>query len=157
MKTPFAVSLLATLALVAGCSKKAEQDHDHEHAAAPHEHVHVAPHGGTLVPLDGHAYNVELVRDADAGKLIAYILDAHAENFIRITTPGFEVVAISNGERRPLTLRAIANQATGETVGDTSQFEAQADWIKQAKPFAGEITALDLRGNKFERVTFQLR
>ena len=42
--------------------------------------------------LGEHAYNLELVRDAEAGKLVAYVLDGHAENFIRIAAPSIEVV-----------------------------------------------------------------
>jgi hypothetical protein len=144
--------LAAVLALGAGCAKSS----DRALPAVATGHTHVAPHGGTLVPLGEHAYNLELVRDGDSGKLTAYVLDGHAENFIRIAASAIELTAISGGERRALTLRAIANPATGETVGDTSQFEAQADWIKRAKQFPGEITGLDIRGAKFERVAFHL-
>src|SRR5690349_10658250 len=122
MKTPFAFTFAFLLTLtLAGCSK-------HESHGGGGGHVHRAPHGGTLVELGEHTYNLELVRDADAGKLTAYVLDGHAENFIRIPAASFELVAFAGGERKTLTLRAVANSATGETVGNTSQFEAQADW-----------------------------
>ena len=120
-------------------------------------HSHKAPHGGTLVEDGQHAYNVELVRDAAAGKLTAYIIDGHAENFIRIAIPSFELVAITGGDRKPLTLRAVASTATGETVGDTSQFEAQADWLKNVGEFPGMITSIDIRGTKFDNVALQMR
>src|SRR5688500_6599013 len=120
-------------------------------------HSDRAPHGGTLVEVGQHAYNIELVRDPAAGKLTAYVLDGHAENFIRITAPALELVAFTGGEKRPLTLRAMANPATGETVGDTSQFEAQADWLKNTGEFPGEIPALEIRGNKFQKVALYLR
>jgi hypothetical protein len=120
-------------------------------------HSHQAPHGGTLVEVGQHAYNVELVRDATAGKLTAYVLDGHAENFIRIAAPSFELIAITGGERKPLTMRAVANPATGETVGNTSQFEAQADWLKSVAEFPGLITSIDIRGTKFDNVALQMR
>ena len=120
-------------------------------------HVHQAPHGGTLVEVGQHAYNVELVRDATAGKLTAYILDGHAENFIRIAAPSFELVAITGGERKPLTMKAVANTTTGETVGDTSQFEAQADWLKSIGEFPGMITSIDIKGTPFTNVALQMR
>lgn len=147
---PFFAALAAFLT---GCAKSP----DHALPAAAPGHVHVAPHGGTLIQLGEHTYNLELVRDGEAGTLTVYVLDGHAENFVRIAAPAIELSAISGGERRALTLRAIANPATGETVGDTSQFEAQADWIKKAKQFPGEITGLDLRGTKFDRVAYYLR
>jgi len=138
-------------ALVSGCAK-----HDHEKPASG-GHVHTAPHGGTLVELGEHAYNLELVREGEAGKLVAYVLDGHAENFIRIAAPSIEVVAQTGGQRRVLTLAATANVATGETVGSTSQFEVQADWLKTIGDFNGEIGVVDIRGTKFGPAAFSLK
>jgi len=145
--------LLGLAAIGSGCSPSPDSSLPTSPTGG---HVHVALHGGVLVEVGNHAYNVELVRDAEAGKLTAYILDGHAENFVRIAIPSFELIAITGGERRPLTLRAVANPATGETVGDTSQFEAQADWLKRASQFPGEIPVLDIRGTPF-RVAFYFR
>jgi hypothetical protein len=139
--------LLLTLG---GCGRR-------ESSTSSGGHSHQAPHGGTLVEIGQHAYNVELVRVAAAGKLTAYVLDGHAENFIRIAIPSFELIAITGGERKPLTMKAVANTATGETVGDTSQFEAQADWLKSTGEFPGMITSIDIRGNKFSNVALQMR
>lgn len=118
-------------------------------------HVHSAPHGGTLVELGEHAYNLELVRDTAAGTLTAYVLDGHAENFVRITSPTLELIAMPGGMYTPVTLKAVANPSTGETIGDTSQFEAQADWLKTADEFAGIIT-VEIRGMRFEQMAFSL-
>src|SRR5207248_11682915 len=102
-------------------------------AAAKHEHV--APHGGTPVVLGDEAYHLELVRDADAGKLTAYVLDGEMENFIRVKAATFEIVATVGGAKQTLTFHAVASAATGETVGNSSQFEAQADWLKTTATF----------------------
>src|SRR6185503_1476227 len=96
-----------------------------------------APHGGTLVELGEHAYSLELVRDPATGSLSIFILDAHAENFVRIKAATLELVATVGREQRVLSLRAVANSATGETVGDTSQFDGQADWLKTTPTFQG--------------------
>jgi hypothetical protein len=143
----FAALLLLTLG---GCGQR-------ESASSSGGHTHRAPHGGTLVEIGQHAYNLELVRDAATGKLTAYVLDGHAENFIRIAMPSFELIAITGGERKPLTMRAVANTATGETVGDTSQFEAQADWLKNTAEFPGLVPSIDIRGTKFDNVALQFR
>ncbi len=143
---------LSFFALVAGCSKSPDQG-----GASSGGHTHTAPHGGALIELGDHAYNLELVRDSAAGKLTVYILDGHAENFIRIAAPEIELVAIAGGERRPLTLKAVANPATGETIGNTSQFEAQADWLKTTAEFPGTIAGLDIRGTKFNSVAIYLK
>ncbi len=142
---------LALAAILVGCSKSPNQ------SAASGGHVHTAPHGGTLIEVGDHAYNLELVRDAASGKLTVYILDGHAENFIRIAAPSIELVAIAGGERRPLTLQAVANPATGETVGNTSQFEAQADWLKNAAEFPGTVSSIDIRGTKFNNIAIYMK
>ncbi len=146
-----AAALAAVLVGAAGCGK-----HD-DHAGHSHgKHVHTAPHGGFLVEIGDHAYNLELVRDAAAGKLTAYVLDGHAENFIRIAAPSINVVAYVGGARQTLSLAATANAMTGETVGNTSQFEAAADWLKSAGDFNGEVGPIEIRGTKFAPAAFAL-
>ncbi len=144
------VLILCTLA---ACGKKDDHaGHDH---LAEHQHVHTAPHGGTLIEIGEHAYNLELLRDASTGKLTAWILDGHAENFVRIKSQTLELIAMPSGKFTPLTLQAVANLSTGETVGDTSQFEIQADWLKTTVNFSGIFT-LEIKGIKFEKVEFHL-
>ena len=135
---------------VSACGKRsAESAGGHTH------HEHKAPHGGTLVELGEHAYTIELLRDRGAGKLTAWVLDGHAENFIRLKSPALQLVAMPGGKYTPLSLQAVANPSTGETVGDTSQFEVQADWLKTADGFAGIFT-VEIKGSKFEQVPYAL-
>ena len=92
-------------------------------------HEHRAPHGGTPVVLGDESYHLELVRDADAGKLTAYVLDGEMDNFIRLRAPAIEIVATVAGEKRPLALAAVANSATGETIAGFEK-ENLADQIR---------------------------
>lgn len=150
MKTIRLLLALAAVAFVAtGCSKSS--DHDKKSAG---KHVHIAPHGGTLVEIGEHAYNLELLRDAASGKLTAWILDGHAENFVRIAAPAVEIVATVGGEPRRLSLTAIANSASGEKVGDTSQFETTADWLKTTATFDAVVPALSIKGAEFKAIAF---
>jgi hypothetical protein len=143
---------LLSLCLVslAGCGR---DDHDHARSATS-GHVHTAPHGGLLIEVGEHAYNLELLLDAPTGRLTAWVLDGHAENFIRIKAASLELIASVGAERRPLTLVALANSATGETVGDTSQFEVQTEWLKTAPRFEGVVPALEIRGANFNNLAF---
>lgn len=159
------ISLLRILPLVLvpllaiGCGRS----HDHAHdKAAPddahghsHGHAHTAPHGGQLVEVGDHQFNVELVLDRETGRLAAYVLDGHAENFVRIVQPAIEVRL--KDPARGLMLTAVANPATGETVGNTSQFEATAPWLKSAGDVAGEIVRLEIRGATFSALSFSLQ
>ena len=150
------LSALALGLALAACGKK-DPHAGHDHAktgAAAHAHEHKAPHDGTAVVLGHEAYHLELVRDAAAGKLAAYVLDGELENFIRVKAASFEVVAAGGAGKRVLTFRAMANTATGETVGDTSCFEAQADWLKTEATFDATLTALEIKGTAFTAVAF---
>lgn len=117
-------------------------------------HAHVAPHGGTLVELGEHQFALEFVRDAAAGTLTAYVLDAHVENFVRLPAKFIAVTIDVKGRAESLSLAAVANELSGETVGDTSQFTASADWLKREGEFAGKIAALEVRGTVFKDVAF---
>ena len=65
--------------------------------------------------------------------LDAYVFDGEFENFVRIKAESFQVTAHWPGGGEILLFKAVPNAATGETVGDTSMFEGQADWLKTQK------------------------
>lgn len=143
----------AVLALAAaGCAKK------NEPAAAadvpPGKHEHHPPHGGTPVVLGGEAAHVELVLDATAGRLQAYVLDGELENFIRIADPALEIVAEAGGATRTVTLRAVPDPATGETVGSTSLFAGEAEWLKTTPRFHAKLAGITVRGTAYRDVAF---
>ncbi|HEY0968346.1 MAG TPA: hypothetical protein VGD88_13225 [Opitutaceae bacterium] len=139
LRTVILASVIALLA--AGCGQGG--------GSSGGGHAHTAPHGGKLVEVGEHAYNLEFVVDREVGKLTAYVLDGHAENFIRTDLAGIALTV--NG--RPLTLAPVANSATGETVGSTAQFEASADWLKApGAQLTVNIPALTLRGSAFTAI-----
>jgi hypothetical protein len=148
----FAIFALPLILALGACAKKEAPAVPAHAPVAKHEHH--PPHGGTPVVLGDEIYHLEFVRDAEAGRLSAYILDGEMENFIRSAAPSFEIVATVGGERRPLVLQAVANPATGETVGSTSLFEATADWLKTTPTFDAVLTTLDIRGSVFSAVPF---
>jgi hypothetical protein len=141
------VMFAATIAL-AGCSKAPT-------AASGQTHLHVdhPPHGGTAVAL-GEDYNFELVLDPGTGTLQAYVLDGEMEDFIRSGVPSIEIDANLDGVHRTVVLIAVANTATGETVGNTSLFEGRAEWLKSARGFDGVIGSITIRGTTFTDVKF---
>jgi len=121
-------------------------------ASAKHEHH--PPHGGTPVVLGAEIYHLELVRDSAAGRISAFVLDGEMENFVRINSPSIELTVAIGGQSRPLVLAAVANPATGETVGSTSLFEGQADWLKTTPEFNAVLTRIEIRGTVFTAVAF---
>ncbi len=150
---PSCAILLAAFAIgsLAGCGAK----HTDVSApqAAPH-HEHVPPHHGTPVVLGHEEYHLELVADPAAGVLRAYVLDGEMENFIRVAAESFEVKTKSSDGGRLLLFKAVASHATGETVGDTSMFEAQAGWIATNASFDAVLQDLSVRGGRYQNIPF---
>ena len=133
-----------------GCGKATTP----EQTGTPGKHQHVAPNGGTPVALGEDDYHLELVLDAAAGTMQAYVLDGEMEGYVRVAAPSFEVVAKQTNGDVGLVFAAVANRATGETVGYTSQFAAQADWLKTVKTFDGVLKVLTVKGKVFKNVAF---
>jgi hypothetical protein len=120
-----------------------------------HGHTHAAPHGGTLVPLGNERYHLEVLLDSATARLQLYVLDGHAEQFVRIAQPSIEMTLRSGTERHAMTLLPVASRATGETAGDTAHFDAPAGWTLTNAPFDAMIAQLDIRGGLFTNVTFR--
>jgi hypothetical protein len=76
------------------------------------------------------------------------------EDFIRIGAKAFTIQVERDGRKDSLTFRPVADLATGETVGDTSLFEARADWLKQVDHFKGVIRILPIQDQVFKAVAF---
>ena len=152
MKPTTVLCITLAAGLCAGCSKP-------ENTAAPakeavHKHEHHPPHGGAPVELGEEEYHVEIVRDASAGKLQAFVLDGELENFVRIAAPSLEITATVSGHEEKLTFLPIANAATGEKVGDTSLFEAQADWVKTTPAFDAVLKEITVRTKTYTNIAF---
>ena len=128
-------------------------EHVHDENCKSHDgyHVHTALMGGELIPVDEHGcgYNLELLID-ESDRLSIYILDAHAEGFVRISQATLEVSIKENNQSTVLTLDAVADSATGETVGDTSHFRTP-DSIQVARPFSGHVKSLVIGSHEYNQ------
>ena len=148
---PFYFLMLAVLVVLgqAGCG--GGHDHDHSHAG-PHHHE--PPHGGAGVTLGDEAAHIEFLADAETGTMIAWFFTPHMERYLRVQVESFEVLAkLPEGEAR-LTFHAVANAGTGETVGDTSQFVAGADWLVGVEAFDAVLPEVSVRGRVYRSVAF---
>ena len=133
----------------AGCS--GGHDHDHSHAG-PHQHE--PPHGGAGVTLGDEEAHIEFLADAEVGTITAWFFTPHMERYLRIKAESFEVLAkLPDGEVR-LIFTAVANAATGETVGDTSQFVAGAAWLAGVEAFDAVLPEVSIQGRVYRSVAF---
>jgi hypothetical protein len=149
MKHALIVAL--SLALLVGCK---ESRIDNTAAPTSVKHEHKPPHGGTPVVLGNEEYHLELVLIRSEGKVQAFVMDCELENFVRIPAKMFEVDVKLADNNLPLIFNALPNRATGETVGDTSAFEANSYWLKTNGTFDAMLKELTIRGKLYQNVQF---
>ncbi len=119
-------------------------------------HEHVAPHGGTLVVFGDELAHLELVVDPETGEMTAYVLDGEAERGVAVQQPSLGIdVRPEGGDRFAVALTPVENVLTGETRGNTSQFAGRSDRLKGLHRFQGEIRRLEVKGQRFEGVSFR--
>lgn len=153
--------LAAALTSVTGCGDGHRHDHDHDH---DHDHAHddgtsdghrhASPHGGVAIALGDHQFHLDVLADTHTGTLKAWILDAHAENFVRIAASNLAVTVLAPGRTSVVTLVAQANPATGETVGATSHFQGNSEDLRDLPRFDGVVPSLEIRGTTFRDIRF---
>jgi hypothetical protein len=143
-----------------GDHEHGDHDHgDHEHGDHTHSHedgghVHVAPHGGELVAIAEEFFNAELLLNSETGDLRLYLLDAHAENPVRVDQAAIELTVQLDSVSHELSLAAVADALTEETVGDTSQFAVQSSALVGVTAFEGTLGRIEGRGEVFESTSF---
>ena len=138
------ISIIAAL-LTLGCD-----DHSNSHnGESGGHHVHTAPHGGELYELGPHGsgFNFELFLNQE-GKLDLYVLDAHAENFVRIEQSDI-TISMTEDNSTILSLKAVADSATGETIGNTSRFQSEKS-VKDLLPIKGKIKEILIGSSSYE-------
>lgn len=148
------VTLSMTLTLLCmGCSEHVHDENCQSHGGY---HVHKPLMGGELIPLGEHGsgYNLEGVTD-ESNRLSLYILDAHAENFVRINQSKLEVLLGEDNQSTVLKLDAVADSATGETVGNTSHFRTSGS-ITTYLPLAGTIKHIQIGTTEYNHTSITL-
>jgi len=145
-----------TLALTA-CGDGHDRDHngDQNHNHGDHAgHDHTAKHGGALAPIGDHFAHVEvLVEDAT---MTIWVTGAEAQRPVRVPDASLTVTCTptDGGEAFTVTCHAAANELSGETVGDTSQFTGEHERLAATKTFDGVIATITVKGTPQNNVTF---
>lgn len=151
--------LLALVVFLAGCDAqppvppppaKAPENRELPAPEQGEGHQHQAPHGGMLVELGDHFANLEIVFDASTGSMTAYVLDGHADGPVRIEQK--EIVLQFRGFT--VALQAVGSPLTGETPGNSSQFEARSENLKGLQAFEATIVKIAVKGSALVDVPF---
>jgi len=93
----------------------------------------------------GSGHNLELLLN-NKGEFEIFILDAHAENYVRIAQSTIELNLADNN--RTLTLNAIPDPATGETVGNSSLFRSSQS-VENLLPIKAEMVNVTIGSSNY--------
>lgn len=127
------LAILVAAGLFVGCGnnedfKEGVSDADRDAAAHDEahsdDHAHTAPHGGHLIELGDHQYNLEVTFDADK-TLTLYVLDAHAENPVAIA-PGDIEFELEHGDDE-VEIELTPMPLEGETAEKASVYVAKGN------------------------------
>ena len=137
----------AALLLLCGCSS---DPHSSNHGSA---HIHQPLRGGVLMELGKHGsgYNLEILQNHE-DQLEIFILDAHAENYVRIAQPSIELTLTDSNQT--MSLGAIADPATGETVGNSALFRTESN-ISKNIPLQGILRSLKIGSKTYTDQPFE--
>ena len=127
-------------------------------AAGLPAHEHHPPHRGSLQVFGKEMAHLELLLDSKGGRLTAYALDGEAEKYVRLSQRTIRISVLKTvPARKPfeLVLHALANPLTGETEGDSSQFEAISGKLAGVVSFEGRSGPVTIRGIRFKSSTIR--
>jgi hypothetical protein len=106
------------------------------------------------VTLGDEEAHIEFLVDAEAGTVTAWFFKPHMERYLRIKAESFVVLARLPDGEASMTFAAVANAGTGETIGDTSQFVARADWLASVVSFDAVLPEVSVRGRVYRSIAF---
>tara|TARA_R110002126_G_scaffold60156_6_gene156911 strand:- start:3706 stop:4290 length:585 start_codon:yes stop_codon:yes gene_type:complete len=141
-----------------GCGHDAhghDHDHEHEHEAPGIGEAHQPQHvGGFLVAASDHVANVEIVPNFEKGEMQVFLYDGCVEKSVRSEQAEIPItLQLADGPREFVAM-AQANELTGETVGDTSEFLVKDDALKGAKHVTGTIQEVHFLGARYTNLAF---
>ena len=137
--------------LVSGCGDGHHHDHDGQNHSG---HAHEAPHGGALVLLGEHGtgFHLEVILSKE-GILDLYVLDGEVEKFVRISQEELALqVTTKDSESQSISMTAVEDAATGESMGNTSHFQARTE-MKEVESFEAVLSSIKIKGTVFEKVS----
>ena len=118
-------------------------------------HEHHAPHKGSLQVCGEEFFHYELVLDAGTGTLTVYVLDGEAEHPVRVKQKQLVFKLKARGAKGApvkVVAKAVADELTGETVGDTSEFQAVVPALRGVTAFDGVLLLGEVKGQTFKNL-----
>jgi hypothetical protein len=112
-----------------------------------------SPRGGTLVEIGDQLAFLDVLLDPGTGRLTIHVLDGSAAQPIRLAQSKIKMTIVlpplddeTTGHIINVTLDAVENAATGQTVGNTSVFSAELPRLVGHDHFAAVVGELEIQG-----------
>tara|TARA_B100001250_G_scaffold17463_1_gene15155 strand:+ start:706 stop:1182 length:477 start_codon:yes stop_codon:yes gene_type:complete len=147
---PLIFGFLFAICLI-GCGSGQQNEHEHTHSE-PHHHE--PPHGGAGVTLGEEDAHIEFLAGSKDGIVYAWFFKPHMSSYLRVEFGSFNIVVKRPDGEVNLKFEAVANPGTGETIGDTSQFVAKAEWIAEENSFDAVLPEITVLGKVYRNVAF---
>lgn len=152
----YSMLLLATLAVMVGCSEKTQRPADRspstpaiDSGAGEEGHSHgEGPNGGVVADWGGGKYHVEFTVDHEAQQATVYVLDSDAQSLapvkaesllLTINDPSFQVELQSvplEGEAEGTSSRFVGKH---ENLGIVQEFAGTISGMVEETPYAGDF------------------
>ncbi|MFN0052783.1 MAG: hypothetical protein ACKV0T_11370 [Planctomycetales bacterium] len=148
-----------------GGSAKSEPAEEHHH----HSHGEKGPHGGALVAIGDDAAHLEIVLDAETGKVTAYVLDGEAKSPLTIKAASLELTyskeadheheegdhdhdddADELGETGTIVLTAVSPADDGAC----SEYAGESEALRGVDEFDAVLSAITIAGREYKKVEF---
>ena len=93
-----------------------------------------------MVVFGKEACHLEFVHDSEAGSLTIYAIQFHPkETLMKLPMPSIRVKAKTEDAEHVLECQAVVNPTFGNTAERSSEYAAQAEWLKTPTAFEGEV------------------
>jgi hypothetical protein len=130
-------------------------DHGHHH----HHHAEKGPHDGALVAIGEDAAHLELVLDAETGKLTAYVLDGEAKAAVGIKQESLTIAftVAKEGDKKdelPEQSTIALTPVNPADDGTANEFAGQSDELKNVKEFDAALTGITVGGKEHKGINF---
>lgn len=148
-----------------------DHDHDDDHGHHHHHHAEKGPHGGALVAIGDDAAHLEVVLDAQTGKVTAYVLDGEAEKPVSIKAASLELTFALEADDHDheegddtkkdglgeelVTGSVVLAAVEPDEAGLAAEFSGIAEALKGAAEFDASVKSITIAGKEFKEVKFE--
>ncbi|MHC5019415.1 MAG: hypothetical protein ACYTGX_04755 [Planctomycetota bacterium] len=154
MNRLIALALTLLVLCAAGCNGKPQPPAPTPGGGGGHG-AHQPPPGWCGVAVGDHFAHLAVKSDPATGQLDVVIYDGHFEHPVRVKDAAVTIrITLPPGEFVDVQCDAVADQLSGETVGDSATFRGRNDVLKGKTEFTAVFLGATIKGQAMGEVEF---